>query len=94
MDCSNLARCSGGILASISGGISNPLVRVVVLISQAPGLALKDSAIADVAIPGMMGGATNPRMISIAELLNDQVVLVMVVSLPYEVDNCGKIMRA
>lgn len=46
IDCSILARCSGGILASTSGGIIVPVDNPVLVISQAPGFALNDSAYA------------------------------------------------
>jgi hypothetical protein len=39
-----LARCAGVIFASASAGINMPFVKVVVVISQAPGFALKEPA--------------------------------------------------
>jgi hypothetical protein len=46
-----LARFSGGMFASAAGGMGLPVVRVVMVISQAPGLALKDSASAHKGVP-------------------------------------------
>jgi len=65
MDCSILARCSGGILASRSGGMSDPLVRVVILISHAPGLTSKESASAKDVIRGMKLFGMSPATVSI-----------------------------
>lgn len=77
MDYSSLARCSGGILASTSGGMSIPADRVVRVISQASGLALKESASAGDAIPGMTGLGMSPTTVSITELLSAQTILVL-----------------
>ena len=91
MAASNLARCSGGIFASASGVSGMPLIRVVVVISQAPGLALKESASARDAMSGMIGPGVSPRTIVSRKSPSAHVILVMFVP---SLTGCGKTMLA
>ena len=93
MDCSNLARCSGGILASRSGGMSDPLVRVVILISHVPGLTSKESASAKDVIRGMKEFGMSPTTVSITAPLSIQALPAVVVLLQYKTDDSDERME-